>query len=108
VNHGFVRAPNGDITTFDVPGAGTGSGQGTFGVGITPAGIATGAYLDGSGVFHGFVRDPKGGITTFDAPGGGTGAGQGTMPNCINPAGAIVGQYLDASNAYHGFLLGGK
>jgi hypothetical protein len=30
VAHGFVRAPNGVITTFDAPGAGTGAGQGTF------------------------------------------------------------------------------
>ena len=30
VYHGFVRAPNGTITTFDVPGAGTGPGQGTM------------------------------------------------------------------------------
>jgi hypothetical protein len=104
-----VRAPNGAITKFDVPGAGTGSGQGTIGgAGINPAGIATSIYVDASNVIHGFVRDPKGGITTFDAPGAGTGAFQGTMPNCINQAGAIVGQYLDASNAYHGFLLAGK
>ena len=30
VYHGFLRARNGTITTFDVPGAGAGSGQGTF------------------------------------------------------------------------------
>src|SRR5215469_18649389 len=29
VNHGYVRARNGAITTFDAPGAGTGPGQGT-------------------------------------------------------------------------------
>src|SRR5215475_15773110 len=29
VNHGFVRDANGAITTFDVPGAGTGATQGT-------------------------------------------------------------------------------
>jgi hypothetical protein len=28
VNHSFVRDANGAITTFDVPGAGTGPGQG--------------------------------------------------------------------------------
>ena len=28
--HGFVRAPDGTITTFDAPGAGTGFGEGTF------------------------------------------------------------------------------
>src|SRR5208337_3688822 len=30
VSHGFLRAPNGTITTFDVKDAGTGSCQGTF------------------------------------------------------------------------------
>jgi len=29
VVHGYVRAANGIITTFDAPGAGTGPGQGT-------------------------------------------------------------------------------
>jgi hypothetical protein len=109
VFHGFVRAPNGAITTFDVPGAGTGSGQGTIGgSGINPAGAVTGEYLDASNVFHGFVRAPNGVITTFDPPGAGTGPGQGTIVNCINPAGAIVGNYLDSSNVFHGFLRGGE
>jgi hypothetical protein len=48
VNHGYVRAPNGAITTFDAPGAGTGPGQGTFVSGINPEGAVTGAYLDAS------------------------------------------------------------
>src|SRR6201987_1489322 len=39
VAHGFVRAADGAITTFDVPGAGTGPGQGTETSGINPAGI---------------------------------------------------------------------
>ncbi len=33
VIHGFVRAPDGTITKIDVPGAGTGAFQGTFGGG---------------------------------------------------------------------------
>jgi hypothetical protein len=56
VSHGFVRAGDGSITTFDVPGAGTGSGQGTNPVCNNPAGAITGYYIDGSGVFHGFLR----------------------------------------------------
>jgi hypothetical protein len=104
-----VSAPNGAITTFDVPGAGTGPFQGTIGgSGITPAGTATGYYVDASNVYHGFARDKHGGLTTFDAPGAGTGSGQGTFPDDINPPGAIVGSFLDASNAYHGFLLEGE
>jgi hypothetical protein len=89
-----VRAPDGGITTFDVPSAGTGPGQGTSVEavgGINPAGAICQTYLDASNVNHGFVRDPDGAITTFDVPGAGTGPGQGTIPQTINPAGAIVG-----------------
>jgi len=104
-----VRAPNGAITTFDIPGAGTGPFQGTIGgAGITPGGTVTSNYVDSSNVGHGFVLDKHGGLTTFDAPGAGTGPGQGTFPGDINPAGAIVGSFVDASNAIHGFLLEGE
>jgi hypothetical protein len=42
VFHGFVRAANGTITTFDAPGAGTGPGQGTEAFGINYAGTIEG------------------------------------------------------------------
>ena len=100
VYHGFVRARNGTITVFDVPGAGTGPFQGTDVAGINPAGVTEGSYVDSSGVGHGFVRSPSGAITTFDVPGAGTGSGQGTFPANINPAGAITGTYIDASNVF--------
>jgi hypothetical protein len=108
VSHGFLRAPHGAFTTFDVLGAGTGDGQGTFapafGFGINPKGTITGDYVDARNVVHGFVRAPDGTITTFDAPGAGTGAGQGTTANSNNPEGAITGYYIDASNVIHGFV----
>ena len=47
VTHGFVRAPHGEITTFDSPGAGTSAGQGTFTAtvdGLNPAGWISGSY----------------------------------------------------------------
>jgi hypothetical protein len=46
VQHGFVRAPDGAITTFDAPGAGTNpnQGEGTFPFGINPQGTITGFY----------------------------------------------------------------
>jgi uncharacterized membrane protein len=56
VDHGFVRAPDGSITTFDTPGAGTGSGQGTFPNGINEPGTITGYYIDNNDVIHGFLR----------------------------------------------------
>lgn len=92
------------IVTFDAPGAGTGSGQGTFAFVINPAGAIEGEYLDASNVYHGFLRSPHGTITTFDAPGAGTGASQGTQPFSMNPRGAITGYYTDASGLSHGFV----
>jgi hypothetical protein len=104
VQHGMVRANDGTITTFDVPGAGTGAGQGTHTAGINPAGEIEGHYVDARGVSHGFLRTSDGAITTFDASGAGTASGQGTTPSNINPDGATPGSYIDANNVLHGFV----
>ncbi len=68
VAHGFVRAANGTITTFDAPGAARNALlakllamatpfplQGTGGFSINASGKITGTYLDASTVLHGFV-----------------------------------------------------
>ena len=94
----------GAITTFDVLGAGTGSGQGTIPNVINTPGDIAGNYIDVSGVNHGFVRTKHGAITTFDVPDAGTASFQGTVPMCNNPAGAITGFYIDANGVFHGFL----
>jgi hypothetical protein len=73
----MLRAPDGTITTFDVPGAGTGQFQGTLPLGINQTGTIEGDYIDSSDVNHGFVRASDGTITTF---------------------------YIDASDVSHGFL----
>jgi hypothetical protein len=101
VGHGFLRAPGGTFTTFDVPGAGTGPFQGTGFVedAINPAGAIAGTYIDASGTAHGFLRAANGTITTFDPTGS-----VNTYPSSVNPAGVIAGSYLDASGASHGFL----
>lgn len=104
VAHGFLRARDGSIAAFDVPGAGTGPFQGTFALAINPAGTITGTYVDGNSAYHGFLRAPDGAITTFDPAGAGTGPGQGTLGYSINSEGVIAGAYLDASNVWHGFL----
>jgi uncharacterized membrane protein len=101
------------IITFDAPGAGTGSGQGTgcfaytdCSVLINNFGAITGYYLDANNVFHGFLRSPEGTFTNFDSPGADTtpGDGNGTLPNAINDAGAITGAYYDVNFVGHGFL----
>ena len=102
--HGYVRNPDGTITTFDAPGAGTGSGLGTWVWAINPAGTTAGASQDNNGVYHGLLRTADGKITIYDIKGAGTGAGQGTQAEGINPAGVIAGYYTDANNVSHGYV----
>ena len=108
VYHGFVRAADGTMTTFDPPGAGTGTGHygGTFPISINTAGDIAGTYTDANGG-HGFVRAADGAITTFDAPGAST-AGSAMLPATgafsINDSGDIAGFYVDASGVLHGFV----
>ena len=102
--HGYVRNPDGTIATFDAPGAGTGSGQGTYTWAINPAGTTAGASQDNNGVYHGLLRAADGTITMFDAPAAGTGNGQGTQAEGIDPTGAVTGYYTDANNVSHGYL----
>src|SRR6266478_6376046 len=104
VKHGFLRSPDGSLTLFDAPGAGTRYGSDTVALSINPANAITGHYADTNGVWHGFLRSPDGPFTVFDAPGAGTQGGGGTVPLSINPAGAITGFYTDASFVSHGFL----
>jgi len=108
VTHGFVRALDGRITEFDVPGAGTdgSQGQGTYAEANNDAGVVTGQYYDSNDVSHGFVRAPDGKFTYFDAPGAGADAAsyEGTIPLAINAAGGITGAYIDSNWVLHGFL----
>jgi predicted membrane protein len=90
--HGFLRAPDGTYTTFDVPAGDTTPDA------INPAGTITGWYCNAAGC-HGFLRATDGTFTTFDVPGD---VG-GTYPGSINPRGMTTGPYIDANNL-HGFL----
>lgn len=67
VFHGFVRAVNGMVTSFDAPGAfGGGISHlvqgGTYAASINSAGAIVGFYPDANMMFHGFMRAP--GTTT--------------------------------------------
>ena len=44
---------------YDVPGSGTGPGQGTYGGGFTPDGGVMGNYYDADNLSHGFVMDRR-------------------------------------------------
>jgi hypothetical protein len=104
VFHGFVRTPDGKITVFDAPGAGTASNQGTTAYAINDQGSVTGSYLDAGNVYHGFVRSADGNVLSFDSPEAGTGAYLGTEPESINNHGEIAGVAVDASGFGHGFV----
>jgi hypothetical protein len=113
VQHGYVRNSKGELKTFDVPGAGTGSYQGTgcpgCALGLNRFGTTAGIYSDSNSVNHGFIRRHEGTITTFDAPWAGTSSYQGTgcPSDCnvsINDSGAITGVYIDTNSVYHGYL----
>src|ERR1700733_3138941 len=55
LNHGFVRATNGTITTFDPTGS-----NGTYVTGMNDAGTITGYYDDANYNGHGFARAADG------------------------------------------------
>jgi len=114
VQHGFVRAANGQITPFDAPGADlnpcatSGMGKmfcGTLALGIDTAGAIAGSYADTDIVLHGFVRSALGGFTKLDAPGAATtGMIAGTVAFGINDVGTVVGTYIDVNAVVHGFI----
>jgi hypothetical protein len=104
VYHGFLRTPDGTITSFDPPGSGTGSEQGTVPQSINEKGAIAGYYQDENNLYYGFLCVPDGTCTTIDAPGAGTEANLGTFGEDINSAGTIAGFYSDANNVYHGFV----
>jgi uncharacterized membrane protein len=117
VHHAFVRDAEGKLKTFDVPGAGTGSYQGTgcpgCNLGLNQWGTVAGIWIDINSVNHGFVRSPDGKFTTYDAPGAGLDAGEGTgcpsdCPVSLNDWGAITGVYIDVNFVYHGYLRGSE
>jgi hypothetical protein len=74
------------IITFNAPGAGKGSGQGTFPVSVNPAGVIAGRYVDANNALHGFVRTPHGTIRSFDVSDAGTAA----VPWSMNPVEVIT------------------
>ncbi len=93
--HGFVRAPDGTITTFDPPGS-----IYTFARAINPVGTIVGGYAEpGYAAWHGFLRAANGTFTTFDPPGS-----TYNEPVAINPRGEVTGAYEGADGIFHGYV----
>jgi hypothetical protein len=93
-NHGYVRDPEGNITTFDPPGS-----VNTQAFSINARGAITGYYNESNLVIHGFLREPNGRFTSFNAP-----DSISTKAVSINAVGAITGYYQRADGSVHGFL----
>lgn len=96
-SHGFVRAPDGTISTFDVGGA---TSQ-TSVWWMNNRGDLAGDYDDpDTGVLKCFLRTAGGTVEQFD----GSEAGTDSDVERIDNAGSIVGEYYDATGAFHGYV----
>ena len=95
ITRGFIRAPDGTLTTFDNDGS-----QVTAAYGINRKNVSTGYWTNLQGDFPGFIRDADGTMTTFHAPGD----DNGTYPIGINNKGTVAGAYYDTYDVPHGFL----
>jgi hypothetical protein len=110
--HGFLRQPQGAITTFNI--IKDGFQLGTFPTAINPAGQITGYYATMFFTSHSFLRQPDGTITLFFVNSDSTAAaavdptplsfftGDGDAPVGINQAGQIAGVWGNAR--YRSFL----
>ncbi len=76
------------VITFDGPGAGTGSGQGTRAIGMNSKGTIAGTVTSNNWKTYGFLRQTNGKITKVEYPGA-----QYTSVYGINDSGTIVGSY---------------
>jgi hypothetical protein len=97
--HGFIRAKDGSLTTFEEPLAGTDIEQGTYAGATNVKGDTIGPYVDAGYVLHGYVRHSGNGYEEFDVPGA-----LDTIPFIINAKGWIVGLSDEESGATHGFI----
>jgi hypothetical protein len=93
VTRGFLRNPDGTITTFDVPG-----GVSTEPVSINAAGDVTGIGLVGN-ISFGFMRYADGRVVTFeDLP-----APEQALPVSINAFGEVAGVFQGGPGGTTGF-----
>jgi hypothetical protein len=105
VERGFVRAPDGTITTFDVATVVPGT-TGCQGCEINSKGEVAGCFWNSIGNSTGFRRTPDGKITPiYGAPDAGTGPNQGSMAMALNDAGLILGQDTISDTLQYSLLV---
>lgn len=85
VEHGFLRAANGNFSTIDYPSAFF-----TEALAINSAGVIVGDFCDAATCFSGFLRTANGTFTRIDLPGC-MPADQNSPAIAVNSAGAVVG-----------------
>ena len=97
--HGFLRAPDGTITSFNPPADSLTSGT-TTPFALNNLGAVVGIYTHGI-VGVGFLRDPLGNFTDITPPGATL-----TEAFSINDSGTIAGSYVDSAlpRKAHGFV----
>lgn len=108
VFHGWMRTPNGTVTTIDVPGAATATGTapclsnpvaGTVPLGINNAGYVSGHFWDASYNEHGFIMTPSGKFIPLNVPGAYQTSGGG-----LNDHEVVVGHFADSSCNTVGYI----
>jgi hypothetical protein len=101
--NGFLRAPDGTITTFDAAKTYKQDGQGTFVTGINNKGYITGYFDKSRRHEYGFIRSPQGKITKIVC-------GRITASDSINSerttTGTCFGGYLRAKDGTFTMLTG--
>jgi hypothetical protein len=102
VYHGFLRHPDGMVTTFSDPLGGTTKNLGTYAWDVNDAEQTAGIYLDAKGNYHGFLRDPSGTFTTVDPPG--SVFTYVCEETCLSTDGTVAGSFENAKGIQYGFL----
>lgn len=106
VSYGFEGMPNGKISAYQVPRAGTVAFDGTYTNAINLEGTTVGYVTDSNEENHTFVRAANGQVTVFDVPGQMAVPGSyfGSAAYGVNAVGVVVGRWHDANVVLHAFV----
>jgi len=101
VEHGYLRAADGTISSIDAPGA-----MYTEVGDMNDSQLVVGGFVDQSNALHGFLRAAYGTISPYDVP---EGVGNSTVINAVNNKGVFTGSYISSGKGiYFGFIQNPK